>query len=430
VPFDITIERIIPGGRGLSFHKGRPVFVPFSAPGDLIRVISHRDRKSYLEATSAEVLSAAPCRREPLCIHFSSCGGCDFQHIEVNTQLEAKRGILVDALRRIGKIHYPASQIGLIPSPPWSYRNRVQIKISSKANRYVWGFYRMGSHQIVSLDNCLITSQALWHFLNKLMKWLENQKAFTDWWSGIEIFQGDAEQFLVSFRLNVYHDSLERFGSRLQEWGLAETFPNASFHFSSGRERSVLVSGSGFVSKTIGDLTYLVGPDSFFQINDSMLTSLHACATAGCFGDIALDLYSGVGFFSLALARTFGHVLAVEVSPAACRDLQRNLEVNHVCNCQLFSQEAGAFISDHRSQLKDLDLILLDPPRAGLPMKTVAEVAELRVPKVVYVSCDPSTLSRDLGIFLKYQYEIASLDILDLFPQTHHLETVAKLHRS
>jgi 23S rRNA (uracil1939-C5)-methyltransferase len=189
------------------------------------------------------------------------------------------------------------------------------------------------------------------------------------------------------------------------------------------------MAGSGFVSKTIGDLTYQVGLDSFFQINDFMLTSLLARATAGYSGGVALDLYSGVGFFSLALAKTFGHVLAVEVSPAACRDYHRNLEINQVSNCQLFSQEAGTFIRDHESQLKNLDLILLDPPRAGLPVKTVAEVAELMAPEVVYVSCDPSTLSRDLGILLKYHYEIASMDILDLFPQTHHLETVARLHR-
>lgn len=429
MPFDITIQRIIPGGRGLGFHEGRPVFVPFSAPGDQIRVTSHRDRKSYLEATRIQILSAAPCRQDPPCIHYGSCGGCDFQHVEVNSQLEVKKGILVDALKRIGKIHYPASQIGLIPSPPWNYRNRLQIRVSSKTNRHVWGFYRVGSHEIVSLDNCLITLPALWHFLNKVMKWLENQGICADWCSCIEIFQGDAEQFLVSFHLKANHDSLEGLGLRPQEWGLAETFPTASFCFSSAKGQSILMAGSGFVSKTIGDLTYQVGLDSFFQINDFMLTSLLARATAGYSGGVALDLYSGVGFFSLALAKTFGHVLAVEVSPAACRDYHRNLEINQVSNCQLFSQEAGTFIRDHESQLKNLDLILLDPPRAGLPVKTVAEVAELMAPEVVYVSCDPSTLSRDLGILLKYHYEIASMDILDLFPQTHHLETVARLHR-
>ena len=427
--FDITIEKIIPGGKGLGFHEGQSVFVPLSAPGDQIRVTSHRDRKSYLEAVGIQILSAAPCRQEPPCIYFGSCGGCDLQHLEIRHQLEAKKGILVDALKRIGRIHYPQSEIGLIPSPPWNYRNRVQIKISSRANRYAWGFYRGSSHQIVSLENCLITLPTLWNFLSRLMKRLEDERALADGWSGIEIFQGDAEQFLVSFHLKADHNSVESLGLQVQEWGLVQTFPGSSFCCSPERGQSVLMAGPGFVSKTVGGLTYQVGPESFFQTNDFMLNSLRSRATGCRFGSVALDLYCGVGFFSLALAKTFDRVLAVEANPAACRDFQGNLEVNQIANCQLFQQDASAFIQDHGSQLRDLDLILLDPPRTGLPIKAVAAIAELEAPEVVYVSCDPATLSRDLRILLKYQYEITSLELMDLFPQTHHLETVAKLHK-
>jgi 23S rRNA (uracil1939-C5)-methyltransferase len=261
------------------------------------------------------------------------------------------------------------------------------------------------------------------------MKWLKARHFLMKTCTSIEILQGDSEEFLVEFQLDSQQASGEQLTRAIREIDFVGFRP-ASFYLSSQSSGPVLASGPGFVSKTVGGLVYQVGQGSFFQVNEPMLSILRDCASAGAMGCTALDLYSGVGFFSLALARRFERVLAVELSSSAGRDLRKNLVLNRLSNCQLFTQEASVFIREHRGKLGNLDLVLLDPPRTGLPVESVADVASLRAPLVVYVSCDPTTLSRDLGVFLKHQYEISSLEILDLFPQTHHFETVAKLRRS
>ncbi|HVN78919.1 MAG TPA: 23S rRNA (uracil(1939)-C(5))-methyltransferase RlmD [Terriglobia bacterium] len=428
MPFSVTIQRLIPGGRGYGLYEGRPVFVPLSAPGDHILVRSVKDRKSYIEALEFEVLQPSPVRKLPPCPHFGICGGCDLQQIEEGTQLSAKREILVDALQRIGKIQFLASEIKSTPSPFWHYRNRIQLKVKWDGDQLVWGFYRTGTHEIALLNDCLITLTPLWLFSERLMKWLNARYLLMNGHTSVEILQGDNEEFLVEFQLESQQASDEDLAGIIREFDRA-WFRQASTYVSQRFGRSILVTGRGFVSKTVGDLVYQVGQGSFFQVNELMLSTLRNCASVEATGRTALDLFSGVGFFSLALARRFDQVLAVELSPSSGRDLRRNLVLNRFSNCQLFTQEATVFLREHRNRLRALDLVLLNPPRAGLPMDTVAEVACLRAPLVVYVSCDPTTLSRDLGVFLKHQYEVSSLEILDLFPQTHHFETVAKLRR-
>lgn len=426
--FTVTIDRLVPGGKGFGLYEGRPVFVPVSVPGDQILVKTSRDRRSYLEALESEVLQPSPYRKPPPCPHFGICGGCDIQQIEESNQLSAKREILVDALERVGKIRHLVSRIRLGPSPFWHYRNRIQLKVKWDGGRPVWGFYRSNSHEITRLDGCLVTLPSLWLFVEQLMRWLGTRSSLLESCTSIDILQGDREEFLVDFQLDAHQASRECMTRALHESGLM-TFRRASFYLTIRSGRSLLVAGPGFVSKTVGDIVYQVGQGSFFQVNELMLSPLRDCATTGTMGRAALDLYCGVGFFSLALARHFNQVLAVELGSAAGRDLRKNLVLNRISNCQLFSQETGAFIREHRGKLGNLDFVLLDPPRAGLLPATVVDVASLRAPLVAYVSCDPTTLSRDLGVFVKHQYEVSSLDILDLFPQTHHFETIAKLRR-
>ena len=427
--FPITIKSLIPGGKGIGLYERRPVFVPLSVPGDQILVRTTRDRKSYLEAIESEVLQPSPYRKLPPCPHFGICGGCDLQQVEESKQLSAKREILVDALERVGKIRYLASWIKMTPSPFWHYRNRIQIKLNRDGGRLVWGFYRAGSREITRLDVCLVSLPPLWHFAQQLMNWLGTRSSIVEGSTSIEILQGDREEFLVDFHLDSSQASWECLARTLREFDL-KGFNQPSFYLSSGSDRPILASGPGFVSKTVGDLVYCVGQGSFFQVNELLLNVLRDCATADLTGRTALDLYCGVGFFSLALTKHFNQVLAVELGNDAGRDLQKNLVLNRVSNCQSFSQEAGAFIRKQCGRIGNLDLVLVDPPRAGLTPATVADVAALGAPFVVYVSCDPTTLSRDLGVFAKHRYEIVSIDILDLFPQTHHFETVAKLRRS
>jgi 23S rRNA (uracil1939-C5)-methyltransferase len=196
----------------------------------------------------------------------------------------------------------------------------------------------------------------------------------------------------------------------------------------SGRPLKVL--GEGYVWKTVGGLKYRLSSGSFFQVNEPMLESLRDCATTGLSGKVALELFCGVGFFTVALAENFSQVFAVEANPPAVEDFRANMTRNLVGNCTLFSQDVRAFLWTQGSLRKGLDLIFMDPPRTGLPPNLVNEIAALGSEQLVYVSCDPSTLARDLRLLLNHQYQICSLTLLDLFPQTHHLETVARLRRA
>jgi 23S rRNA (uracil1939-C5)-methyltransferase len=428
VPFLVNIERIIPGGHGLAFHEGRATFVPLSVPGDRILIHQFRDKRHYLEAQSIAVVEGSAQRVVPPCPHFGDCGGCDFQHMTYERQLLSKQEILLDTLNRVGKIRLLASDISLIPSPPFAYRNRLQLKVSN-CGTFSWGFFANASHRVCSVKRCLIASEELWQFLPTLERLIEGSPSVRSKLQEVEVFQGAQNQYLVDFRVGPTPFSLEQLGQDLgrsmSDWGGS----NVNLFLSAPCGEVLKVWGTGRVWKSVGDFEYRVSRGSFFQINDLLLGKLLDSAVAGLSGKRALDLYCGVGFFSLGLARSFEEVWAVEKNPFAIEDLRENVLRNQVCNIKIFPQDLGDFIRRSGSLLKDFDLVLLDPPRSGLAKGSVAQVAMLGVPDVVYVSCDPSTLARDLRIFLNHQYELSSLKILDLFPQTHHLETIAMLSK-
>jgi 23S rRNA (uracil1939-C5)-methyltransferase len=425
--FPVTIERLIPGGRGLAFHQGRAVFVPLCAPGDRILVHRVRDRRNYLEAQSIEIVEKSPQRVIPPCPYFGDCGGCDFQQLAYEHQLSSKGEILLDALARIGKIKLPTSKLSLIPSPQaFGYRNRLQLKIGTGPSSS-WGFFAVGSHRVCSVKHCLIASEELWQFLFALQRLLEVSPRVRNSLAEVEVFQGRCNEFLVDLRLGTIPWSLEDLKQELQRSGADWERGKVSLFLSVPSGEAIKVSGSGHIWKTVSDFEYRVSRGSFFQINDSLLDRLLDAAVGGLSGAKVLDLYCGVGFFSLALARSFEEVWAVEKNPFAVEDLRENLLRNQVRNVKVFFQDLDSFLQTGKRSLEGSDLILLDPPRSGLSKESVCRLAEASAFNFVYVSCDPSTLARDLAIFVNHQYEISSMTLLDLFPQTHHLEVVARL---
>jgi 23S rRNA (uracil1939-C5)-methyltransferase len=192
---------------------------------------------------------------------------------------------------------------------------------------------------------------------------------------------------------------------------------------------SHLLCGPGFVWKTAGGVRYRVSHGAFFQVNDPMMPVLQRTATQGLAGQCALELFCGVGFFTVPLSRNFTQIEVLEGNPFAVNDLKENLRENGVENCRISGSDLSAAMHAGRWRSGQFDLLFIDPPRSGLPKATVEAIARLGCPNFVYVSCDPATLARDLRILLSSGYEIVSLDLLDLFPQTHHLETIARLRK-
>jgi 23S rRNA (uracil1939-C5)-methyltransferase len=431
LPFTLRVERIIPGGKGLAFYQGRAVFVPHATPGDLVLVRGIRDRGSYLQALSFEILEPSHDRVLPPCPFYGDCGGCDFQQMTYSRQLYSKQEILLDALKRIGKIDLSPDKVTIFPSPPLNYRNRIQLKVVPNSLPLKLGFYAAESHRVCEIDDCLLVKKSLWEAALWMREFLDRFPMKGVEIDEVEILEGDHHQYLGNLVLRQKQRPFDSITEPLkQQLEKSPIGPGWTINLSSPSGESECVWGNGHIWKSVGEFRYRVSPGAFFQINETMLAKLQERALDGCSGKRALDLFCGVGFFTLPIARLFDSVDAVEVNSGATLDLRTNLEENQVLNCKVHNLNLTDFLrGEQASHPLKWDLLLMDPPRTGLPPRTVQGIAELKPKQLIYVSCDPSTLARDLALFVQANYEIISLDLLDLFPQTHHLEGIVRLER-
>ena len=391
--FEATVEKLVYGGDGLARVEGRVVFAPFVLPGERIRVETWRERKGLVRATALEVLEPAAERVAAPCPLFGRCGGCHYQHAPYEYQIDAKRAILADQLRRLGKME-PPEQIAVAAAEPWGYRNRVQLHIEGRRI----GYREAGSHSLCEVGQCPVASPKINETIHALAGMLYNPR-WPRFVRSLEIFTDEQQ-----VQLNVV-DSDQPGAKRFFDW-CAETIPGMV-------EGALDYQGRFRVSR-----------NSFFQVNRFLLDRLGEVALEGAEGDTALDLYAGVGLFSLALARRFKDVTAVESGSGAVRDLQYNAERASLANVRAEPRMAEEYLQklEHAP-----DFVLLDPPRAGLGKAVVRRLAELRPRQVTIVSCDPATLARDLAGLTAAGYRVEQMMLVDLFPQTFHLETVVRL---
>jgi 23S rRNA (uracil1939-C5)-methyltransferase len=393
--FEIDVQKLVYGGEGLGRLEGRAVLAPFVLPGERVRVRSVAEKPGLVRAALLEVLAAAPERVAPPCPYFMRCGGCHYQHAPYETQLALKRGILEDQLRRIGKIA-PSAEIGVVAGEPWGYRNRVQLHIAGGA----LGYREAQSRKLCPIEQCPIASPAINGAIGTLREMLRDSR-WPRFVRGIELFTNETE-----IQLNVL-ETEHPVARRFFDW-CAERIPS-------------LVSGA--LDYPAAGHTWRVSHGSFFQVNRFLIDKLVETALDGAEGQTALDLYAGVGLFSLALTQRFAAVTAVESGARAAGDLR--------CNAERAGLALRVEQTDAEVWMEQLetapDFVLLDPPRAGIGKRMVERLAQLRPPKLAIVSCDPATLARDLAGLTGAGYRIERLTLVDLFPQTYHLETVARL---
>jgi 23S rRNA (uracil1939-C5)-methyltransferase len=393
--FEITVEKLVYGGEGLGRLEGRAVLAPFVLPGERALVRGVSEKPGLLRARLLQVIDTAPERVAPPCPYFTLCGGCHYQHAACQAQLALKRAILEDQLRRIGKIA-PPTEIGVLASEPLFYRNRVQLHIANGA----LGYREAQSRKLCPIENCPVASPAINAAIAILREMLRDSR-WPRFVRVIELFTNETEM-----QLNVL-ETEHPVARRFFDW-CAERIPG-------------LVSGA--LDYPAAGRIWRVSYGSFFQVNRFLIDRLVETALVGAAGQHALDLYAGVGLFSLPLAQRFDSVTAVESGAHASADLRYNAE------------RAGLHLrveqTDAEAWLEQLvtapDFVLLDPPRAGVGQRMVARLSQLRPPCLVIVSCDPATLARDLAGLTAAGYRIDSLILVDLFPQTYHLETVVRL---
>lgn len=387
---DVKIEKIVPRGYGLAFAENLTVFVPLGAPGDVLRVKIHQTKNKTAFAEIVEILTPSPVRIEAPCIYFGRCGGCDFQQLGYKDQLAAKVSIIEDALKRIGKIALEAP-IRMIPSPqPFGYRGRAQWHVDARRRKI--GYFQRNSHKVVDVVHCPILT-------DEMQKTLTGLRRDMDWNASL------SEKFEIE---------AAGAGGRASVYSTEILEPTEELSFEAAGER------------------FFYSAKNFFQGNPFLIEKLIELAVGGAGGRKALDLYCGVGLFTLPLARKFERVAGVEANREAVDFAERAAEAARLENAEFAAEPVDEFLAEQLSEgrLTDIDFILLDPPRAGAEKRTVENIIRIGPPEISYVSCDPSVLARDLRRLLDAGYRIRSVTAVDLFPQTHHVETVVRLEKN
>src|SRR5260370_1406605 len=358
--------------------------------------------------------------------YFEGCGGCHYQHTDYPHQLEIKAGILRETLKRTAKVELPC-ELQVHPSPEWGYRNRTRLKVQSEPE-FALGYYRFRSHQLLPVEQCPISSPLINRAIAAL--WASGRSGVTpDCVREIEFFADHADAALL---IEAYCDpGTSRSDAQQVAEKLMHLIPEIKGTVAFERppanqllEPKLLdASGETELCYQTELSSYRVRAGAFFQVNRFLVDDLVGIATGGVSGHLALDLYAGVGLFSAVLARSFVQVIAVEASQTSHSDLRHNAgrEVRAVlATTEQYLQQASGIRPD---------LVVADPPRGGLGENVVRSLAKLGAPRITYVSCDPSTLARDLRILLSLGYKIDGAHLIDLFPQTYHLESVFHLAR-
>jgi 23S rRNA (uracil1939-C5)-methyltransferase len=424
---ELTIESLAYGGHGLGHHAGKVVFVPFTAPGDQVRCRVQREKKRYAEAVVDEILSPAPDRRTPPCPVFGECGGCQWQHLPYAVQLIWKSRIFRSILERQAGID--PSLVRPVAGAPeeWGYRSRAQIKIRRTDRGLAMGFFRRGSHYVVDAASCPILQPRLNETWALFRQWLERAPD-SERLPQLDLETGDDGRIRA-----VLHYIGSRPGEIADYLRPRVVEADVSLLLQSGRKDSIVqVAGTQDLSIRVGDpfLNLRYGPGGFAQINLDQNRAMVGESLA-LFPERGqqriLDLFCGMGNFSLPLSRRIGHVVGVENYEPAIAKARQNASANGIDNAEFHAlPAAGATSRFSREGL--FDLILLDPPRSGA-YDVSKELVDSGAGQILYISCDPPTLARDLLPLIHGGYRVAWSRPFDLFPQTHHTESMTLLTR-
>ncbi len=441
----LNIEKLIYGGDGLARlpagsssgkdrGRGKAVFVPFVLAGEKVEAALTEEKPGFARARAGTIVESSPHRVQPACPYYARCGGCHYQHAGYEHQLEIKKEILRENLRRIAKLELEC-EIQLHPSPPWNYRNRSRLQVRTRPE-FAAGYFKFASHELLPVEECPISSPlinrgiaALWHAgrSGKAVEGVREAEFFAN---------SDDTQILLEF---LCAPEARRAPVRAWAEDLCATMPEiagvvALREVQKGVQEPLVAVGASQLTYKTGNAVYRVSAGAFFQTNRFLTDELIKIVTAGRSGELALDLYAGVGLFSTALACSFRHIISVESSQTAATDLQYNLPVNGKAVRATAEQYLSEFgdqgrPSDTLPQLLHPDLIVVDPPRSGLGERVTRLLASANAPRVTYVSCDPSTLARDLVPLAASGYRVEEAHLIDLFPQTFHVESVMQLVR-
>jgi 23S rRNA (uracil1939-C5)-methyltransferase len=427
----LLIEKLVYGGDGLGHAEGNTVFVPYVLPNEEIRAEVTSRKKKLVWAKPLEILKEDAARTKPVCPHFGICGGCHYQHVSYESQVALKIEILRETLSRMGGVNW-TGDITPHTAEPLHYRNRAQWAVRN-ANPRALGYYLPESNAIVPIDHCDVLSPALADTFARLQE-IARDGSLPSEALEIEAFVDSADSNVA---LNIAFKEFPKPVAELTKLFHGTVPALHSLLLLDQKKNRFELSGPGYLIQEAGGYQFRVSHLSFFQVNRFLVENLLRTVIAGAKGDLALDLYAGVGFFTLPLTKAFERVVSVDANLSATRNLRENADT---ADTTIVSQhvQTEEFLN---TASEAPDFVILDPPRAGLGQASAQKLANLGPREIAYLSCDPSTLARDLAVLMQtprkpvevtataHRYEIQSMDFFDLFPQTYHIETLVRLRR-
>lgn len=404
--FDLRIESLVYGGDGFGhLPDGRAVFVPFVLPDERVKIQIREEKGNFARADLLDVITASPLRVAPRCTHFGQCGGCQYQHIDNHNQVTFKQAIFLEQLERLGKISNPEVLTASSSAPAWNYRNALQFHLSGQGRP---GFQRAGSNEVVEIKECHLPCPEL----NEI--WPRMQMDPLPGLERIDLRCGADGQVLLTLISKSY--SLPDFNTDL---------PISAVHLAHGE--SVILAGSDSLDMEVMEKTFRVSAGAFFQVNPAVTEVMVRCLfdmVNPSSTMTVLDAYCGVGLFSRFLAPLVKKCVGIESNPTACRDYAHNLDDFHQVELYQGLVEEVLPMMDIKA-----DVIIADPPRSGIGSRALKAMLALSPRKIVYVSCNPATLARDASVLASNGYVISQCRLVDMFPQTGHIEAIVLMSR-
>ena len=407
----VKAEKMIAGGFALARENGKIYLIKGAYPGEIVSVEIEKKKKDLSFCKVKHVIKASPNRIVPPCKHFEECGGCEWMDIKYEEQLRLKSDVFVDQMGHMAKIAIDRPEV--IPTKAYAYRNKIEMVVRNGEI----GFFKRGTHDFVKIEKCMLATETLNTLKLTVEKYLKRHKKFA---SNIDhvIFREASGKTMVIFTSNK-----KLTPPQIESVDSVVTLENHSHVVIAGRQR--VHRGSGILYVDICNVKYEVPAKAFFQVNylGAKLLADIVKEYVGS-GRKLLDLYCGVGFFSLQLFKVFEEVIGLESSPPSTRIARENAKINGAFNTRFSLLK----VQDWKPKTH-FDVVIVDPPRTGLDRGVIEKIAALAPQKIIYVSCDVSTFTRDAKGFMKNGYTIEDVKLVDMFSQTHHVESVALIKK-
>jgi 23S rRNA (uracil1939-C5)-methyltransferase len=441
--YDVTFEDLTHDGAGVAKVEGFPIFVPNGLPDEKAKIKITKVKKGYAFGRLVELYEQSPFRVDAPCPIYKQCGGCQLQHLSYEGQLVAKQKQVQEVLSRIGHLKDIPVHPVLGMDNPWRYRNKAQVPVADREGGLVAGFYQQRSHEIIDMEACLIQQekndevvQAVKAICEKYGVRAYDEKKHSGSIRHIMarygVVTGEIMVVLITRTSELPHQSkiIEEIVAQIPDVkSVVQNINPKRTNVIFGDVTNVLW-GEEYIYDSIGDIKFAISARSFYQVNPEQTKVLYdkALEYAGLTGkESVIDAYCGIGTISLFLAQKAKKVFGVEIVPEAIEDAKRNAELNGIENAEFAVGEAEVVIPQWKKEGNTADVIVVDPPRKGCDDALLQTIIEMKPKRVVYVSCNPATLARDLRVLEDGGFKTVEVQPVDMFPHTTHCEAVARI---